>query len=308
MRIEDMNRKQRRALRMQGRAEIVEEAQRDPANQQLAQWTYFNANQSAAGTQIELLRYWAEELAKPRNADPKRLLRYGFKVYSQTDEDGIIQEIFRRVGSTSKTFIEFGVDTGIECNTAKLLVEGWRGLWIEASNPKVAEIRKNFAAFLSEGRLKLIENLVTAENINALLHQAGTTGEVDLLVIDIDYNDYWIWKAIEVANPRVVVIEYNPTLRPPLSLVVPYEPTRQWDGSNYFGASLEALVRLGRAKGYRIVGCNFSGSNAFFVRDDICGDHFLEPATAEEHYEPPRYFAILLMAGHPGRPGPYQAI
>ncbi len=281
----------------------------DP-NQQLVQWTFFNANQSAAGTQIELLRYWAEELAKPRNADPKRLLRYGFKMYSQSDEDGIIQEIFRRVGTTTQTFIEFGVDTGSECNTAKLLVEGWRGLWIEASNPKAAEIRKNFAAFLSEGRLKLIENLVTAENINALLKQAGTTGEVDLLSIDIDYNDYWVWKAIEVTNPRVVVIEYNATLRPPLSLVVPYEPTRQFfnDGSNYFGASLEALVRLGRAKGYRVVGCNFSGSNAFFVRNDICSNRFLEPATAEEHYEPPRYFAILLMAGHRGRPGLYQEV
>jgi hypothetical protein len=91
---------------------------------------------------------------------------------------------------------------------------------------------------------------------------------------------------------------------------VPYEPTRQFfnDGSNYFGASLEALVRLGRAKGYRVVGCNFSGANAFFVRDDICSDRFLEPATAEEHYEPPRYFAILMMAGHRGLPGPYQVV
>jgi hypothetical protein len=285
----------------------MERDMNDP-NQQMVQWTYFDANQSAAGTQINLLRYWAEELAKPRNAEPKRLLRYGFKVYSQSDEDGIIQEIFRRVGTTTKTFIEFGVDTGNECNTAKLLVEGWRGLWIEASTPNVADIRKNFVAFLHERKLKLVENLVTAENINALLKQAEMTGEVDLLCIDIDCNDYWVWKAIEVTNPRVVVIEYNATLRPPLSLVVPYEPTRHWDGSNYFGASLEALVRLGRAKGYRLVGCNFSGANAFFVRDNICGDRFLEPATAEEHYEPPRYFAILLMAGHRGRPGPYQTV
>src|SRR5262245_30820419 len=286
----------------------MEREMNDP-NQQLVRWTHFNANLSAAGTQINLLRYWAEELAKPRNADPKRLLRYGFKVYSQSDEDGIIQEIFRRVGATTKTFIEFGVETGSECNTAKLLVEGWRGLWIEASTPMVADICKNFVAFLNERKLKVVENLVTAENINTLLKQAEMTGEVDLLSIDIDYNDYWVWRAIEVTNPRVVVIEYNATLRPPLSLVVPYEPTRRWDGSNYFGASLEALVRLGRAKGYRVVGCNFSGSNAFFVREDICGDCFLEPATAEEHYEPPRYFfATLLKAGHRGRPGPYQTV
>jgi hypothetical protein len=88
----------------------------------------------------------------------------------------------------------------------------------------------------------------------------------------------------------VVVIEYNPTLRPPLSLVVPYRPDAQWDGTNYFGASLEALVRPARTKDYRIVGCNISGGSAFFVRNDLGQDAFLEPATAEEHYEPALLF------------------
>jgi hypothetical protein len=101
----------------------MERDMNDP-NQQMVQWTYFDANQSAAGTQINLLRYWAEELAKPRNAEPKRLLRYGFKVYSQSDEDGIIQEIFRRVGTTTKTFIEFGVDTGNECQHGQIAGRG----------------------------------------------------------------------------------------------------------------------------------------------------------------------------------------
>lgn len=256
---------------------------------------------------MELSRYWDEELSKPRNADPKRLLSYGFKVYSQSDEDGIIQEVFRRIGIVHRTFVEFGVGTGIECNTVKLLIEGWGGLWIEALGQRVADIRRNFGTFVDDGKLSVIESLVTAENINALLTQGTMTGEIDLLSIDIDYNDYWIWKAIEVLRPRVVVIEYNATLRPPLSLVVPYEPERHWDGSNYFGASLGALVRLGQSKGYRLVGCNFSGANAFFVRNDLCETHFLEPATAEEHYEPPRYF-ILMSAGHRARPGPYQAV
>src|ERR1043166_8618278 len=89
------------------------------------------ANFSAAMVQMNLQRFWAEILAQPRYADPKRLLRHGFKVYSQHDEDGIIQEIFRRIGTDKRTFVEFGVETGIECNSVKLLVEGWRGLWIE---------------------------------------------------------------------------------------------------------------------------------------------------------------------------------
>jgi hypothetical protein len=258
--------------------------------------------------QIEAEYYRQQDLAQPRYADPKRLLRYGFKVYSQSDEDGILQEIFTRVGVTNRTFVEFGVETGIECNSVKLLVEGWNGLWIEGCDKYIGEIQKTFRTFLADDRLGLCLDMVTAENINTLIEQAMIAGEIDLLSVDIDGNDYWVWKAISVISPRVVVIEYNATLHPPMSLVVPYDPKRQWDGSNYFGASLEALVRLGRDKGYRIVGCNYSGANAFFVRDDVADDHFIDPATAEEHYEPPRYFYTGQPAGHRARPGPYVTV
>jgi hypothetical protein len=258
--------------------------------------------------QLQVLRAWDEEMAKPRHADPKRLLRYGFKLYSQNDEDGIIQEVFRRIGMTDRTFVEFGVATGAECNTAKLLIEGWRGLWIEAKADNADAIRRRFAPFLEDGRLTLKQDLVTAENIDALITAGGLTGEIDLIGIDIDYNDYWVWKAITAVRPRVVVIEYNASLRPPLSLTVPYDPRASWDGSNFYGASLEALVGLGADKGYRIVGCSIAGVNAFFVRADLCGNKFLAPATAAEHYEPPRHFFHLLPAGHKARPGPFVAV
>jgi hypothetical protein len=256
--------------------------------------------------QMRVQRAWEEEIAKPRNADPKRLLRHGYKVYSQNDEDGIIAEIFHRIGTTNRAFIEFGVETGVECNTAKLLVEGWRGLWIEANPASVAAIRKNLAPFIAGRTLTVTESRVSAENINALIAQSGLTGEIDFLSVDIDYNDYWVWKAIDVVNPRLVAIEYNATLRPPMSLVVPYRPDAEWDGSNFQGASLEALVKLGAEKNYRIVGCSIAGVNAFFVRADLCGDRFLEPATAQEHYEPPRHYFHLLPSGalRP-RPGPF---
>ena len=276
--------------------------------QSLVQYTRHNAVYAERSMQMELSRCWSEEMAKPRNADPKRLLRHGFKVYSQCDEDGIIQEIFRRIGTGNRVFVEFGVETGVQCNTAKLLVEGWQGLWIEGSSAYVAQIQDSLNPFIRERRLRIIESFVTAENINELLSHGGVAGDIDLLSIDIDRNDYWVWKAIEVVKPRVVVIEYNATLRPPMSLVVPYEPMQSWDGSNYFGASLEALTRLGRQKGYRLVGCSFSGANAFFVHEDFAGDHFLDPATAEEHYEPPRYFYAVLTAGHPPKVEPFVAV
>ena len=275
--------------------------------QSLVQLTHHTAVHTERAVQIQLLRLWNEELAKPRNADPKRLLRYGFKVYSQCDEDGILQEIFRRIGTKSRTFVEFGVETGIECNTAKLLLEGWKGLWLDGSAANVAQIR-NTNSQIAEGRLQAIASFITAENINTLIQQGGLSGEIDLLSIDSDMNDYWVWKASEVVKPRVVVIEYNATLRPPMSLVVPYNPTQTWNGSNYFGASLEALTRLGRDKGYRLVGCSFNGANAFFVQESSAGDHFLDPATAEEHYEPPRYFVVPVQAGHRSQPGPFVSV
>jgi hypothetical protein len=258
--------------------------------------------------QLEIARAWDAEIAKPRHADPKRLLRYGFKIYSQNDEDGIIPEIFRRIGVAARTFVEFGVATGSECNTVKLLIEGWRGLWMEADPLRANSIRRTFDPFCQHEKLVVLEKRVTAENIDALLSEHAAGAEIDLISIDIDYNDYWIWKAITTVRPRVVVIEYNASLRPPLSLTVPYDPQGSWDGSNFYGASLEALVQLGGGKGYRIVGCSLAGVNAFFVRADLCADKFLEPATAQEHYEPPRHYFHLLPSGHKPRPGRFEVV
>lgn len=223
-------------------------------------------------------------------------------------EDGIIQEIFRRVKTTNRTFVEFGVETGSECNPIKLLIEGWRGLWLDSQQHCIDQIRARFAPYIESRNLSVAQAFITAENINSLISQNGVAGEIDLLSIDIDRNDYWVWNAINVIEPRVMVIEYNATLRPPLSLVVPYDANRTWDGSNYFGASLEALVRLGRSKGYQLVGCGISGTNAFFVRNDLAGDLFVNPSTAEEHYEPPRYHFGYLKAGRRPLLGPYVTV
>jgi hypothetical protein len=266
------------------------------------------ARQDKEALQLELWRYWEATMAQSRYADPKRLLKYGFKVYSQCEEDGILQEIFARIGTETRAFVEFGVQRGFECNTVKLLVEGWRGLWIEAGGTQVEQMSRDFRPWLERGELQVIHSFVTAENIDELIGRAKLGAEIDLLSIDIDGNDYWVWQAIKGVSPRVVVIEYNSTFRPPLSVVVPYQPDWRWDGTNYFGASLGAMAALGEAKGYRLVGSNFCGSNAFFVRADLCRDRFLAPFTAAEHYEPPRYFYGTIAAGHPARVGPLERV
>lgn len=238
-------------------------------------------------------------LAEPRYKDPKRLNRFERKVFSQFGEDGIIAEIFRRLGTTSKFFVEFGVESNVECCSALLLLSGWSGLWIEPDSTCFQAIQTGFQPLIESRRLRVLDSLVTAENIENLLGSVSTPTAPDLLVIDIDGNDYWVWNAITSYAPRVVVMEYNATFPPPVDWVIAYDPAAQWDGTIMFGASLTALERLGRKKGYSLVGCALGGSNAFFVRNDLMKEHFEAPFTAENYYEPPRYYLANLHAGHP---------
>jgi len=250
-------------------------------------------------------QYVAHALSTERYADPKRLERHGFKVYSQYEEDGIIQEIFRRIGTTDRRFVEFGVEDGLENNTLKLALEGWCGLWIEGNDNHVAAIRTRFADVLDDGRLALQHAFITAESINQLIGVWGS-GEIDFLSIDIDGNDFYVWQALNAVKPRAVVIEYNGKFPPPFSIVQKYQPDNVWRGTDYMGASLEALVHLGRRLGYSLVGTNFPGGNAFFVRNDLTGDKFQAPFSAENHYNPARNFLWqLYVSGHPPDWGRY---
>ena len=251
---------------------------------------------------IEHQRYVNELLA---TAPQRSLLRYGCKVYSQNDEDGIIAEIFRRIGTTNRVFIEFGVEAGLENNTLRLLLEGWRGLWIEGSKTFVKQIRCKFANVVQDGRLRVVHSLVDRDNIDDLIAPFHS-GEIDLLSIDIDGNDIYVFQSLKVIQPRVVVIEYNGKFPPSLSIAQAYNPGHHWRWTDYFGASLAAITHVAQHKGYSLVGCNVTGSNAFFVRDDLVGDHFLAPYTAVQHYQPTRYFLTgTFYAGHPPDWGDY---
>jgi len=229
----------------------------------------------------------ADIVDKMRLGDPIYLERYGFKVYSQNDEDGYIEEIFNRIGTTDKRFVEFGVSDGLECNGHYLLHKSWKGLWIEGSKKLYKQLLKNFEKPLMTGQLTAINAFISAMNINDLIGKKGDiNGEIDLLSIDIDGNDYWIWNAISCVKPRVVVIEYNAKFPPPYEWIMPYNPNHIYDGTDMQGASLEALVKLGNKLGYDLVGTSMSGVNAFFVRSDLIQTLFAKPATAKNLYNP----------------------
>lgn len=252
---------------------------------------------------MKIAAEWRSLLAQPCYGEPGRLERHGHKVWSQNDEDGILQEIFRRIGTATRSFVEFGVSDGRECNTLKLLVQGWRGLWMESLPQHCQTIRRVFAGPLAENRLELLETAVTAENINGLLAGAriAAAGELDLLSIDIDGNDYHVFAAIRAPLPRVLVIEFNSKFPPPMDLVPPYDPARVWDGSDYAGASLQAIANLAARRGYRLVGTNITGANAFFVRANLAGEHFAT-GDAAALYNPSRIWLTPgFVAGFPAR-------
>jgi hypothetical protein len=258
---------------------------------------------------LQCERALREILADPGYADPRRLERFGGKVYSQNDEDGIIDEIFRRIGVEARSFVEFGVSDGRECNTLKRLLEGWQGLWIEGGTELCAAIRRTFPDQIAAGALELRESFVSAENIDSIItgSRIARGGVLDLLSIDIDGNDYYVFQAIRSVRARVVVIEYNAKFPPPLDLVIRYDPQHTWDGSDYMGASLQALTNLANRMGYQLVATNVTGANAFLVRNDLAGERFFSPATAEALYNPPRYWATSGFAvGHRPYTGPYR--
>lgn len=258
---------------------------------------------------IEHTRF-VTEIRKASSSDGKTLIGHGFKVYSQNDEDGIIQEIFKRIGSSSKTFVEFGAECGLENNTLKLLLEGWSGLWLEGSKNHVEMIERKFAKVIHDGRLSVKCALIDRDNINDLIG-ACFKGDIDLLSIDIDGNDIYILEAIAIVRPRVIVIEYNAKFPPPMSIAQVYDPAFCWKGStsDYTGSSLSAIVKVAAKKGYSLVGCNITGINAFFVRDDLLAESFTSPFTAENHYQPARYWLTpTFISGHPADWGDYVTI
>jgi len=191
------------------------------------------------------------------------LRKFEKSVYSQCGEDGVLARLFALIGEGNRYFVEFGAWDGVHfSNTANLrLHHGWRGLLMEGSDRADGElVRREF---------------VNAENVNALFARYAVPERFDLLSIDIDGNDYWVWKAIEGFTPRVVVIEYNIFFALNRAETIRYDAQHVWrEGSSYHGASLAALRKLGAEKGYALVCTDSWAPNAFFVlRDELPADY-----------------------------------
>jgi hypothetical protein len=212
-----------------------------------------------------------------------KLSDHEYRVFSQWGEDGIIQFLLRHVAVEKKVFVEFGVEDYAESNTRFLLVNNnWTGLVIDGNREYIERLRKSLVCWGYD--LRAVHSFITRDNINRILEDNGVTGEIGLLSIDIDGNDYWVWRAIEVINPVIVIAEYNHRFGSDDALTIPYdenfERARDYP-MIYFGASLKALCTLAERKGYAFVGCNSNGVNAFFVRRDRLPEAIKELSPSE---------------------------
>ncbi len=241
----------------------------------------------------ELVRRHDGTAALPAGPD---LTRYELGVYSQNGEDGVLAEILRRIGPGRREFVDFGAQRGLEGNCVALAdIFGWQGLFMEADEDGAAALAWKYR---DNDRVRTLRARVIAENVDELFAAGGVSDEPDVLSIDVDGNDLWIWRALTHARARVVVIEYNAHLEQRRALVQPYDPDHEWAGTDWFGASLGAIELVAGELGYRLVHTELAGVNAFLVRDDLA-HHFadVEPVPRRA----PNYDGHG--GGHPPHPG-----
>jgi hypothetical protein len=201
---------------------------------------------------------------------PHNVLSQRFHLWSQNEEDGITLALLKLVGTTNRRFVELGA--GVNGGNSGFLAEvcGWTGLMVDGSPARAAKLAARFGRFGVHTQAAWI----TTEGVNQLIADHGLTGEVDLLSLDIDGNDYWVWEQLDICSPRVVILEFNPAFGPERAVTVRYDPA--FDRGQYksvthqfYGASLAALTRLSREKGYRLVLVEPRGANAYFLRNDV---------------------------------------
>ena len=209
---------------------------------------------------------------------------YEFRVSSQWGEDGIIQYLISKIEICNKVFVEFGVENYTESNTRFLLQNNnWKGLVIDGGKENISYIIKD--PIYWKNNLKAVCAFINKKNINELMKNNDITGDIGILSIDIDGNDYWVWDAIDCISPRIVICEYNSHFGYTHKVSVPYDPQfvreKKHSSNIYYGASIAALDFLGKKKGYSLVGSNKAGNNIFFIRNDLTSNfNILAPKDA----------------------------
>ncbi len=221
-------------------------------------------------------------------ASPPDLSPFEYSLHSQNGEDGVLRHIFHAIGFRSRRFVEFGFGY-TENNCLRLVLkEGFEGAFVDGDAKAVRMMTRALRIRKLDAKVRAVAARLDRDNVNEVISRASPDPDLDVLSIDVDGNDYWLWQSLDVVRPRVVVIEYNATFGPARAITVPYDPDfdyrRKHPSGYYHGASLGALCQLASSRGYALVGCESQGINAFFVRRTDLGK--LKEVTAAEAYRP----------------------
>jgi hypothetical protein len=225
-------------------------------------------------TKIGQLQLWHHYRSQIESNRVPKLCETGFRCFSQFEEDGLILFIMATMGIQSGVFLDLGSNDGINSNCANLALNfGWRGTFIDGNEEAITRGRSFYKSHPDTWLYppKFVCAMITRENINPLLIEASVPPDIDFMSIDIDGNDYWVWDAISVTSPKVVIIETHVEFGLN-NIVVPYDKDYVYPPAQhpeYFGASPVAMEKLARRKGYRLVGANRLGFNTIYVREGL---------------------------------------
>lgn len=254
--------------------------------------SYTMTEQSKRIDDLLVLQGRSLALSNADRAPLKSIHEAEFKVFSQFGEDGILQYLIRETGirRDEQIFVEFGVQNYVESNTRFLLFNNnWRGLILDGSEQYMSFVRGQDLYWRHD--LTAVTAWITRDNINDLIKNAGFYGDVGILSVDIDGNDYWVWERISVINPVIVVVEWNSVFGPDHAISIPYSEDFDRGTAHYsnlyWGASIQAFNHLAERKGYALMGSNTAANNLFFVRRDRLGR--LNPLTPHQAYLDSRF-------------------
>ena len=235
-----------------------------------------------------LTKKWQIQDIPEKNETNKELSFHEVSLFSQNGEDGIIRYIFSQIGFESRYFVEFGFGAH-QCNSLRLILhENFKGLMMDGSEEQCRIFNLTCKA-KGISDVHAVNAFIDRDNLEHLIRSNNIPAEIDFLSIDVDGNDYWFWRCLQCINPRVICIEYNSGIGSKYSWTIPYNKEFERFSAHpsgfFAGASIKALESLGEKKGYRLVGCDTTGTNAFFLRNDL-GNNQIPTLKASEAFRP----------------------
>lgn len=240
-----------------------------------------------------LSKLYIEEIHKKLKAkNTNQYALHGFKVYSQNEEDGIIEEIFKDIGTTNKIFCEVGIGDCIENNSHYLILKDWKGIWIDSRKKHINKLKSKIN--FNQSILDLKINTISKNNINEIIKKSSilkntTDQEIDFFSIDIDSYDIDCLTNLKIIKPRLICIEYNAKFNQNIKLEIKKINNFSWEYDDYFGSSLKLINEKLEKMQYKLIGTNITGSNAFYVQDKLYFNCKTKGQSLKELFSPPNF-------------------